>query len=222
MPSELVCTRPLGQLLLTSSSTASVLSHRLSAPASDALRCEPPATVPSAPRSLWVACRAWRFFCSDVLPGGTESEQRVPRRAVFRCAAPRGAQRCPAVWFRSFLVQCGVWRCLPEGLLSLRAASEDIARRVPGVPSAGSPSPACLWSEATAVLQRASWLLRRPWGLPFWRLIPARPTGRYRWVCDVKERLRSKPIRLSPRPPPTHQQRHRLYMHTPCQLLDDG
>lgn len=166
MPSELVCTRPLGQLLLTSSSTASVLSHRLSTPASDALRCEPPVTAPSTPKSLWFACRAWRFFCSGLFPGGSLPEQRVPRRAVFRCAAPRGARRLPAVWFRSFLFQCGVSLRLPEGLLSLPASSEDVACRVPGVLSASRPSPDCPWSEATTMLRRASWLLRRPWGFP--------------------------------------------------------
>lgn len=45
-PSELVCIRPLGQLLRTSSSTATVLSHRRSTPTANALRCEPPVTVP--------------------------------------------------------------------------------------------------------------------------------------------------------------------------------
>ena len=166
MPSELVCTRPLGQLLLTSSSTVSVLSHRLSTPASDALRCEPPSTAPSTPRSLWFACWAWRFFCSSLIPGGSGLAQRVPRRAVFRCAAPRGAHRRSAVWFRSSLFQCGVSLCLPEGVRRLRASSEDAACRVPGVPSACLPSPACLWSEVPAVLQRATWLPCRPWGFP--------------------------------------------------------
>ena len=146
MPSELVCTRPLGQLLLTSSSTVSVLSHRLSTPASDALRCEPPSTAPSTPRSLWFACWAWRFFCSSLIPGGSGLAQRVPRRAVFRCAAPRGAHRRSAVWFRSSLFQCGVSLRLPEGW-----AACALRPRTPRAVCLECPPPACRLRPACGV-----------------------------------------------------------------------
>jgi len=90
-PSELVCTRPLGRPLRTSSSTAPVFSHRTSTPTEDALPCEPPFTAPVWPQEAkWCACRAWSAgLAVSILEGGAGIRSLA---ALLTAAPPRGQQ----------------------------------------------------------------------------------------------------------------------------------
>ena len=139
-PSELVCTRPLGRPLRTSSSTAPVFSHRTSTPTEDALPCEPPFTAPVRPQEAkWCACRAWSAgLAVSILEGGQASVHSP------RCSPPlpRGGSRpWSAVWFRSHpvvSVPVGLSRrsrsYLPGGDCSLPGS-------VSGLPAPCVPSP---------------------------------------------------------------------------------